>query len=69
MPWLRPANCGPVRVPVTLSLPLSKVPSEALIGVPVPSAPTASMKYSAAATLLVASVSSAVTVGDELVGV
>jgi len=49
-------------------VPSSKVPSLALIVVPVPFTPAVSMKYSAPATLLNASVSVAETVGGELVG-
>jgi len=50
-------------------VPLLKRPSDAFIVVPVPFVPAPSMKNSAAATLLVASVSVAVTVGAEFAGV
>src|SRR5690348_805887 len=60
-------NCAADSVAATPSVPLLKLPSLALIAVPKPLAPTPSMKYSAATTLLSASFSFAVTVGGEFV--
>ena len=56
---------------VTASVGLSNAASDAVIAVPVPFVPTASMKYSAAVMLLLPEVTSltlAVTVGAVLVG-
>ena len=70
VPSLSALNCAGVRALVTFSVPLSKVPSEAFIAVPAPFVQLASsMKNSATVTFVVASVSVAVTVGAEFVGV
>src|SRR5207302_326742 len=61
LPWLRPLNTPAVRVPVTPSLAELNVRSDADIAVRPPLARTASLKYSATASLVVAAVRLAVT--------
>ena len=49
VPSLRPLNCAAVRVPLTLTVALVKLPDKA---VPLPLLPTLLMKYSAALMVL-----------------
>src|SRR5262245_26870743 len=66
-----PRLTKPLTTPVTLSVGLLKLPSDAVMAVPAPLAPIVSTKNSAAVTVLLpldASLTRAVTVGAALAG-